>query len=79
MYNNGEIVLFQGELIAATCAKLINNNKMEQIRFSELDPTMVAKRTFDNLLELIQSSNLNFHLKISPFSALIYLKKSLIF
>ena len=51
---------------------------MEQIGFSDLDTTMVAKRTFDYLLEQIQSSNLNFHLKVSPFSALISLKKSLV-
>ena len=37
-----------------------------------------ASRTFDKILEIIQSSNLNFQLKISPFSALISLKKSLV-
>ena len=50
---------------------------MDQIKFSDPEPTMVAKRTFDKLLEQIQSSNLNFHLTISPFSASIFLKKSL--
>ena len=51
---------------------------MDGIKFSDQDPTMVAKRTFDNMLEKIQSSNLNFHLTISPFSASISLKKSFI-
>ena len=39
---------------------------------------MVASRTFNNILPRIQSSNLNFQLQISPFSANIYLKKTLI-
>ena len=34
--------------------------------------------TFDNILEQIQKSNLNFHLQRSPFSAVISLKKTLI-
>ena len=51
---------------------------MDQIRISDLDSTMVAKRTFDDLLAQIQASNLNFHLQLSPFSASISLKKSFI-
>ena len=43
---------------------------------SDLNPTMVASRTFDNILYQIQSSNLNFQLQISPFSANISLKRS---
>jgi hypothetical protein len=39
---------------------------------------MVASRTFENILEQIQGSDLNFQIQISPFSALISLKKSLI-
>ena len=39
---------------------------------------MVASRTFNSILQQIQSSNLNFHLQISPFSANISLKKTLI-
>ena len=39
---------------------------------------MAANRIFDNILEQIQSSNLNFHLQVSPFSAVISLKKSLV-
>ena len=40
--------------------------------------TMAAKLKFDDILRTIQSSNLNFHLEISPFSAIIHMKKSLI-
>ena len=43
---------------------------------SEVSPTMTAERTFDSLLQQIQSSNLNYHLQLSPFSAYISLKKS---
>merc|ERR1712106_1196651 len=39
---------------------------------------MLAERTFANILHQIQASNLNFHLQISPFSALISLKKTLV-
>ena len=39
---------------------------------------MAANRIFDNILEQIQSSNLNFHLQGSPFSEVISLKKSLV-
>ena len=39
---------------------------------------MVAKRSFDSILEQVQASNLNFQLQVSPFSATISLKKTLI-
>ena len=39
---------------------------------------MAAKQAFDHILEQIQSSNLTFQLQLSPFSASISLKKSLI-
>ena len=39
---------------------------------------MAASRTFDQILEQIQTSHLNFHLQISPFSAVISLKKSFV-
>ena len=66
------------ELIAATSARIVQIESMDQIRISDLDSTMAAKRTFDDLLAQIQASNLNFHLQLSPFSASISLKKSLI-
>ena len=39
---------------------------------------MSATRTFDDIIDHIQNSNLNFHLQMSPFSAVISLKRSLI-
>ena len=39
---------------------------------------MVASDAFENLLKQVQSSNLNFRMEISPFSAVITLKKSLL-
>jgi uncharacterized protein with von Willebrand factor type A (vWA) domain len=39
---------------------------------------MVATLKFDEILRTIQSSNLNFRLEMSPFSAIIHMKKSLV-
>ena len=39
---------------------------------------MVANQTFNNILDQIQNFKLNFQLQISPFSANISLKKTLI-
>ena len=39
---------------------------------------MLASNVFYKIIDQIQSSNLNFHLQLSPFSAKISLKKSLI-
>ena len=41
------------------------------------DDTMVASNIFDSIIYQIQQSSLNFHLQVSPFSAVISLKKSL--
>ena len=41
------------------------------------DLTMLAENVFDDILDRIKNSRLNFHLQISPFSAYISLKKSL--
>ena len=52
---------------------------MHQLKTSDVvNPTMIAKTSFENILETIQSSNLNFQLQVSPFSATIFLKKSAI-
>ena len=45
---------------------------------SDNDATMLASNAFHGILSQIQSSNLNFHLQISPFAALISLKKTLV-
>ena len=39
---------------------------------------MTAKLAFENLLSQVQSSNLNFRIDLSPFSATIFLKKSFV-
>ena len=41
-------------------------------------PTMLASQTFDRIIQSIQKSNLNFVLHVSPYSANISLKKSLV-
>ena len=56
------------------------NRRIDQFRFSDEDPTMAraAERAFEHILEQLQASNLNFQLQLSPFSASISLKKSLV-
>ena len=53
---------------------------MEKLINSDMNasPTMLATKTFNNIIEQVQTSSLNFHLQISPFSAVISIKKSLI-
>ena len=50
----------------------------EMISSDNFNPEMLAAQAFDNILDGIQKSNLNFQLQVSPFSAQISLKKSLI-
>ena len=42
------------------------------------DDTMAASEMFDIILSQIQRSSLNFRLQVSPYSAVISLKKSLV-
>ena len=42
------------------------------------NPAIIASQEFDSNLRKIQDSNLNYQIKLSPFSAVISLKKSLI-
>ena len=51
---------------------------MEDYISSDQHPTMLASNMFYRILNQIQSSNLNFQLQLSPFSAQISLKKSLV-
>ena len=44
----------------------------------EFYPTMMAEETFSNIIQQVQLSNLNFQLQLSPFSAMISLKKTLL-
>ena len=45
---------------------------------SDFNPTMIASNLFETIIDNIRSSNLNFQLQMSPFSAQISLKKSLV-
>ena len=45
-------------------------------KLADSDATMVATNSFNNILHVIQSSCLNYHIEVSPFSAVISLKKS---
>jgi len=51
---------------------------MDKTISSDLNPTMLASKTFDHIIEHVQTSNLNFQLQLSPFSATISLKKSFV-
>ena len=51
---------------------------MKQINDSDYNPAMFASTAFETIITQIQHSNLNFQLQMSPFSAQISLKKSLI-
>ena len=57
------------------CSSQIDKQE-EQIINS--DVTMFENNTFDNILDMIQKSHLNFQLQLSPYSALIYLKKTVL-
>ena len=45
---------------------------------SDFDPTMAASVVFENVINQVKLSNLNFRMELTPFSASILLKKSLI-
>ena len=49
---------------------------MQRNGFSDIDPTMAASLAFEEILIEIQESNLNYRIERSPYSAVIYLKKS---
>ena len=52
--------------------------KMNPLENLNSDMEMSASKTFEVIIDQIKSSNLNFHLQQSPFSAVISLKKTLI-
>ena len=45
--------------------------------FINSDPTMAANKAFDMILNCVQKSCLNYHVQLSPFSAVISIKKTL--
>ena len=52
---------------------------MKRVISSDIaNPKMMEDQTFNNILDCIQRSNLNFQLQVSPFSAFISMKKSLV-
>ena len=51
---------------------------MDNYTDSDTNLTMLATNSFDQILEQVQTSCLNYQIQISPFSALISIKKSLI-
>ena len=61
-----------------TCLMYRIENMDEFINSDSNDSKMIATQTFNNILDGIQRSNLNFQLQVSPFSAFIKLKKTLV-
>ena len=51
---------------------------MKELSDSDRNLAMLASNAFANIINQIQTSNLNYQLQLSPFSAYISLKKSLI-
>ena len=64
--------------MAATCFNQINRKMEESVTSDKTNHTMLVNATFHHILEEVQNSSLNFQLKVSPFSAIIALKKSFI-
>ena len=54
------------------------NRSMKQVNNSDKNPAMLALSDYQNILDQIQYSNLNFQIQLSPSSALISLKKSFV-
>ena len=46
--------------------------------FNDSDVTMLATDSFSKIMQQIQNSSLNYQLKLTPFSATVSIKKSLI-
>ena len=56
----------------------MERKKEEFITSDTSHPTMLAKQSFDYILEQVQNSCLNFQMQVSPFSAVVSIKKSFI-
>ena len=54
------------------------HRRMKQNSDSDFNPAMLANNAFETLIDQVRNSNLNFQLQMSPFSAQISLKKSLV-
>ena len=66
------------KIFAATRASDLKKRKMDVATDSDTNVTMLATKSFDMIIEQIQTSCLNYQIQISPFSALISIKKTLI-
>ena len=60
------------------CSNLLNIRKDEMISSDSTNPTMLACESVDTILEHVRNCGLNFQIQVSPFSAIISLKKSLV-
>ena len=60
------------------CSNQMKGTNDETITSDNISPAMLASLNFDAILEQVQTSGLNFQIQISPFSAMISLRKSLI-
>ena len=71
--------MLETELVSGNTCLIFTNRKMEHLNNSDENcAAMLTTNAFDNIINEIRSSNLNFQLQISPFSAQISLKRSLI-
>ena len=59
-----------------TDAGIRKKNRNINMNYSVLNSTMAAASNFDCIVKIIQLSNLNFKLQLSPFTANISLKKT---
>ena len=60
------------------CTHQINGKPDESVSSDFITTTMLASHSFNAVLELVQTSCLNFQIQVSRFSAIISLKKSFI-
>ena len=66
------------KVLARQQAQIFYERKMKQEIDSDYNPAMLANNAFESIIDTIRTSNLNFQLQMSPFSAQISLKNSLV-
>ena len=60
------------------CSNQLKGRIDEMLTSDSTNLTMLASQNFDAILEQVKNSSLNFQIQVSPFSALISLKKSFV-
>ena len=60
------------------CTNQLKGRIDEMFTSDSTNLKMLASQNFDAILEQVKNSSLNFHIQVSPFSALISLKKSFV-